>query len=343
MIYLKENKMRLFTILCLVFLASCKEQLPEIKAKVITEQTLHDTDDPAIWINPKDASKSIVFGTDKNTEGAIYAFDLDGKIIEDKTIRGLKRPNNVDLEYGFQLNDSTKTDIIVFTERERQQIRLFSVPDMKPLDNGGFKVFTDATAPETNLPMGVALYKSPKTQDIYAIVGRKTGPKDGYLYQYLLKSDSTSVHSKLVRKFGQFSGKKEIEAIAVDNETGIVYYSDENHCVRKYYAEPSKGNEEIYCFGADRFKEDIEGIAIAKYGNKTYLIVSNQQAHTFNIFDAKTNAFIKEINLGTIETDGCEVTTVALGDKFPNGLFVSMNDSKEFYFHDLADLKLSEK
>ncbi|MDO5972212.1 phytase [Flavivirga aquimarina] len=328
--------------ICFVAFMACTTKLPKIVADVVTETTLHDTDDPAIWINQKDTSKSIVFGTDKDTEGAIYAFDLEGKIIEDKTIRNLKRPNNIDLEYGFQLNDSTKVDVIAFTERERQQIRLFSVPDMKPLDNGGFPVFTDVKEPEANLPMGIALYKSPETHKLYAIVGRKTGPLDKYLYQYHLTSDSLGVHSKLVRKFGEFSGKKEIEAIAVDDETGIVYYSDEMHCIRKYHAEPLKGDKEIYCFGKEYFKEDIEGIAIAKYQDKGFLIVSNQQAHTFNVFDLKTNAFIKEINLGTIETDGCDVTTMALGDKFPNGLFVSMNDEKNFFFHDLKKLKLLE-
>ncbi len=337
------QKLKVNTVfLCFVTLMSCITKLPEIVADVITETTIHDTDDPAIWINPKDASKSIVFGTDKNTNGAIYAFDLDGKIIEDKTIRNLKRPNNIDLEYGFQLNDSTKVDVIAFTERERQRMRLFSVPDMKPLDNGGFPVFTDAKEPETNLPMGIALYKSPKTYKLYAIVGRKKGPKNEYLYQYSITSDSLGVHSKLVRKFGEFSGKKEIEAIAVDDETGIVYYSDEMYCIRKYHAEPLKGDKEIYCFGGEYFKKDIEGIAIAKYQDEGFLIVSNQQAHTFNVFNLKTNAFIKEINLGTIETDGCDVTTMALGDKFPNGLFVSMNDEKNFFFHDLEKLKLLE-
>ena len=325
-----------------VLLLGCITKLPEIAATVVTEQTPHDTDDPAIWVNPKDASKSIIFGTDKNTNGGVYAFDLNGKILKDKSITNVKRPNNVDLEYGFKLNDSTKIDVIAFTERERQQIRLFSVPDMKPLDHGGFKVFNDATEPEFNLPMGIALYKSPKTEKLYAIVGRKSGPKEGYLYQYELVSDSLGVHANFVRSFGAFSGKKEIEAIAIDNETGIVYYSDEMHCIRKYYAEPLKGNKEIYCFGAEHFKEDIEGIAIAKYKNKGFLIVSNQQSNTFNVFDLKTNAFIKEINLGTTETDGCDVTTKALGDAFPNGLFVSMNNDRNFYFHDLAALKLLE-
>lgn len=337
-----KNYNKIIILGCLTLLVACGNRFPIIAPDVITENTLHDTDDPAIWINPKDASESIIFGTDKETDGAIYAFDLDGKIIENKTIRGIKRPNNIDLEYGFKLTDSTQTDIIAFTERETKTIRLYSVPDMKPLDNGGFPVFENETALEFDAPMGIALFKSSKNNAIYAIVGRKNGPKEGYLHQYLLTSDSLGVHSTLVRTFGAFSGKKEIEAIAVDNENAIVYYSDEMHGIRKYHAEPSKGDKEIYTFGGEYFERDIEGIAIAKYANKSFLIVSNQQAHTFCIFDLKTNAFIKEINLGTAETDGCDVTTVALGDKFPNGVFVSMNDNRNFYFHDLAKLKLLE-
>ena len=322
-------------------LLSCTtgSKLPAIAPDVITEKSINDTDDPAIWIHPTDATKSIVFGTDKETNGAIYAYDLQGKIIEVKTIRNIKRPNNVDLEYGFQVNDSVKVDILIFTEREEQQIRMFSVPDMKPLDQGGFPVFEDETISENKLPMGIAIYKSPIDGSFYAIVGRKTGPKEGYLYQYKLVSENSKVTATLVRKFGNFSGKKEIEAIAVDAEMGYVYYSDEGHCVRKYYAEPSKGNKEIACFGSELFERDIEGIAIAKFENeKGYIIVSDQQKGQFNLFDRQTNEFVKAVNLSTTETDGCDVVTVPLNDTFKSGLFVAMNDAKDFYFYDLDKL-----
>ncbi|PWL40163.1 3-phytase [Flagellimonas aquimarina] len=325
-----------YLVLALLTISCNQSKLPPIAPDVITETTLNDTDDPAIWINPKDASKSIVFGTDKETNGAVYAFDLDGKIIEEKTIRNLQRPNNVDVEYGFQLNDSVAVDILAFTEREKQQIRLFSVPDMKPLDGGGFPVFEDEDVFEQKLPMGIGLYKSPLDTSIYAIVGRKTGPSDNYLYQYKLVVDSSEVKIDLVRKFGKFSGEKEIEAIAVDDEMGFVYYSDEGVCIRKYHAEPKKGNEELSCFGTEHFLRDIEGIAIATYPNEEgFIIVSDQQRGQFNIFSRKRNAFIKAVNLTTLETDGCEVVTVPLNDTFPNGLFAAMNDEKNFYFYDL--------
>ena len=72
--------------------------------------------------------------------GGIYAFDLDGKIIAEKTIAPVARPNNIDLEYGFAMGDSS-IDIAVFTERLEEKIRVISVPDMRYIDGGGIPVF----------------------------------------------------------------------------------------------------------------------------------------------------------------------------------------------------------
>jgi hypothetical protein len=66
-----------------------------VKPRVITEPTRHDTDDPAIWIHPTNPAESLILGTDKDTDGALYVWGLDGKIKADKVVRGLVRPNNV--------------------------------------------------------------------------------------------------------------------------------------------------------------------------------------------------------------------------------------------------------
>lgn len=309
---------------------------------VITQRTKYDTDDPAIWVNKKDPSKSIVFGTDKNKDGAVYAFNLEGKIIREKTIRGLKKPNNIDIRYDFKINNSRSVDVLVVTERETHQVRLYSVPHMKALDNGGFRVFEDQVETKRKTPMGVSFYQSPRDNELYIIVSRKAGPKENYLYQYLVVRDKSGLKLKLVRKFGNFSGKGEIEAIAVDDELGFVYYSDENYGVRKYYAEPSMGNEELPSLTGGKFLKDIEGIAIVPdYKGKGYVIVSNQHAGTFNIYSRISNEFITETNLGTSGTDGCEVTTISLNDTFKNGLFVAMNNSRNFFYYDLEKLGLS--
>ena len=86
----------IFLLGAFVFFSCSKKDIIH-KPDIITEQTLSDTDDPAIWINKAEPANSIVFGTDKETNGAIYAFDLNGKILVDKTIKNVKRPNNIDL------------------------------------------------------------------------------------------------------------------------------------------------------------------------------------------------------------------------------------------------------
>lgn len=301
----------------------------KLKPTVITETVAHDTDDPAIWINPADASKSIIIGTDKDTDGGLYAFDLNGKIIH--KVSGLQRPNNVDIEYGFTLNGK-KTDIAAVTERETNKVKLYSLPELKEV--GEISVFEGETE---RGPMGVSMYKNPQTGEIFVIAGRKSGPKDGYLWQYKLSEKNGSITGEVVRKFGKYSGLKEIESIAVDDEKGYIYYSDEQFGVHQYYADPAKGNEELLVFGQGDFKSDVEGISIYPTSENTgYILVSNQQNDTFNVYlrENPAKGRIAEIPVSTLESDGSEVTNVNLGSKFPKGVFVAMSNGRVFHLYD---------
>ncbi|MGN7758120.1 phytase [Chryseobacterium sp. 22532] len=315
----------------LPFVVSCSTQNLEknIKPSVITETVVHDTDDPAIWINPADASKSIIIGTDKDTDGGLYAFDLNGKIIN--KVSGLKRPNNVDIEYGFMLNGK-KTDIAAVTERETNTVRLYSLPDLKAV--GEFTVFDGETERD---PMGISMYQNPVSGEIHAVVGRKSGPADGYLWQYKLSEKEGKITGEVIRKFGKYSGLKEIESIAVDDEMGYIYYSDEQFGVHQYYADPAKGNEELLVFGKGDFASDVEGISIYPTSEKTgYILVSNQQKDTFNVYlrEDPAKGRITEIPVSTSESDGSEVTNVNLGPNFPKGVFVAMSNGRVFHFYD---------
>ncbi|MDP5091768.1 MAG: phytase, partial [Polaribacter sp.] len=279
-----------------------------------------------------------IIGTDKETGGGLYAYDLAGKIVN--SFINMGRPNNVDIAYGFKIGDQ-KIDIAVTTEREKNRIRIFSLPDLKPIDNGGIEVFVGEKDRD---PMGVALYTKPSDGTIFAIVGRKFGPTENYLWQYELSiSDNKNVNATLVRKFGKFSGKKEIEAIAVDNELGFIYYSDEQVGIRKYIADPSKNNNsELAFFGQNDFKSDHEGIAIYKNSTTTgYILVSNQQKNTFVVYkregsknDSNLHQKIAEFPTSTIECDGADATSINLGGKFPKGMLVAMSNGMTFHFYD---------
>jgi len=316
-----------------------------IKPIFVTDAVRYDSDDPAIWINKADPSKSLVIATDKDADGALFVYDLAGKIVKDKVVPNLKRPNNVDVAYGLILNGKP-IDIAVTTERMTHKLRIFSLPDMKPIDQGGLDMFAGETTPDFRDLMGIALYTSSKGQ-IYAIVGRKNGPKDGYLWQYLLEDNgSGAIKATFVRKFGSFSGKKEIEAIAVDNELGYIYYSDEQVGVKQYYADPAKGNEQLALFATEGFKEDHEGISIYKLTDSTgYILVSDQGANRFQIFSregTKTNPFehkyLKTVPVMATQSDGSEVVSVKLNDTFKHGLFVAMSDDKTFHYYRWEDI-----
>ncbi|MFQ5676308.1 MAG: phytase [bacterium] len=317
-----------------------------ISPVLVSEPVKHDSDDPAIWLHPTDPSKSLIIGTDKNEDGALYVFDLNGKIIEEKTVRNLKRPNNVDVEYGLMLQ-GVRTDIAVATERYANKIRVFSLPEMIAIDNGGIEVFAGESK---RAPMGIALYKRASDGVIFAMVGRKEGPKDGtYLWQYRLKDDgSGQVKGTKVREFGIWSGKKEIEAIAVDDALGYVYYSDEGVGVRKYYADPdaNDANVELALFGTEGFEEDQEGISIYQVNDGAgYILVSDQSANEFHIFkregepdDPHNHQLVKVVKVSTNHSDGSEVTNAVLNTTFPAGLFVAMSDDKTFHFYSWADI-----
>ena len=132
-----------------------------------------------------------------------------------------------------------------------------------------------------------------------------------------------------VQAFGKYSGGGEIEAIAIDDTEGIVYYSDESAGIRRYLFSSDSTVEPLSMFGQNDFREDREGIAILKQaGSPDWLIVSDQQEHTFNCYavdpaspEAPSRNFVW--NLSTIETDGCDVIGDSLSPRFPKGIFVA--------------------
>ena len=346
-------------IVLLIILVGCEKQVNTyaIKPAAVTEKVKHDTDDPAIWINPEDPSNSLIIGTDKDDDGALYVFDLEGNIIEEKTVKNLKLPNNVDVEYGIILN-GIATDIAVTTERLTNKIRVFSLPDMVEIDNGGIEVFEGE---DLNAPMGISLYNRPSDGNIYAIVGRKKGPSTGYLWQYLLEDDGNgNVKGTKVRSFGNYSGFKEIESIAVDDDLGYVYYSDEQIGVRKYHADPDApdADKELAIIHTLDYIKDNEGISIYCNDDGTgYIIVSDQNGSRFRIYSREgtpeeldedpedyvparphLHKLLKIVNVSTLRSDGSEVTSVALGNKFPTGLFVAMSDDKTFQLYHWSDI-----
>ena len=87
-----------------------------------------------------------------------------------------------------------------------------------------------------------------------------------------------------VRRFGRFSAttvreENEIEAVAVDDALGYVYYADEADGIHKWHADPDHADaaRELAHFARSGFRGDREGIAIYTLPDGTGYVVATDQ------------------------------------------------------------------
>lgn len=311
-----------------------------VQPRIVTEPVRHDTDDPAIWIHPEDPAQSLILGTDKDIDGALYVFGLDGRIRSSLVVRGLARPNNVDIARGVQLA-GRRVDVALVAERFAHRLRAYRLPDFAPVDAGGIPVFVGERARDV---MGVAAYTRASDGAVFAIVSRsdRFAPRDGYLHQYRLVDDGTgTLRGVFSRAFSQWSGRKEIEALSVDPVGGNVFASDETFGIRQYLADPGAedAEDEVAQFGLTGFARDHEGSAVMhRPGKPSLLFVSDQQAGALQVFSLETTSrLIGRIRYAALETDGIDLAPQPLPG-FPGGLLVAMSTDRTFHYYDLGEL-----
>jgi len=281
-------------------------------------------DDPAIWINPKNPAESTIIGTNKR--GGLAVYDLDGKQLQYLPDGKL---NNVDLRTGFPLG-GRQVALVVAGNRTDNTLAVYRVDEStRRLESVG------ARALRVSDVYGFGMYHSRSTSKFYAIVTSKKG----LLEQWeIFDNGSGKVDAKLARSL-KFSGV--IEGCVADDDLGHLYVSEEAVGIWKLGAEPDSGEAKklVDKTGQGRLVPDVEGIAIAYGPNGTgHLMVSSQGNATFVVYERQgENAYVKTFKVvdgtgvdGVAETDGIDVTTASLGERFPNGVFVAQdgfNDS----------------
>jgi len=305
---------------CLTLLAA-GPRVYDLQVELPSQPVGNDADDPAFWRHPREFDKSLILGTNKVSAaegGALVVFGLDGKIRQ--RVSGLDRPNNVDIE----------GDLAAVTERLASQVRVYDVSEGGVRPRFTFPVFASETGPR-KAPMGIALYRRSRDRALFAILSRKSGPAQGYLWQYRIDGNK----AVKVREFGNFSqGDSEIEAIAVDDELGFVYYADESCCIRKWHADPDhpQAAREVATFGREGFQGNREGIAIrALPRGGGYVICTDQipGASRYHVFprSGDQGAAVALLRGPADSTDGLEVISGA------KNLLVAMNSGgRNFLF-----------
>ena len=314
-----------------------------------------DADDPAIYVNATDSSKSLVVTSVKN--GGLRIYDLAGNLLQ--TINPSNpdiRYNNVDLQYGFTLGGQ-KVDIAVASDRNNDKLAIFKIDAngaggnflTNITDTSAATIFQSApfTAPfsaSATSSYGLAIYRSPVTNDYYVFTSRR---ETGDIAQLkLVDKGNGTIGYQLVRNFTvpTIDGRDpQTEGMVVDQETGFLYIGQENVGIWKYNAEPNSSNvgtliDKVKALGGKNLIEDVEGLTIY-YGKDGagYLFASSQGDNSFATYAREgSNQYLGRFavgNNGSIdsvqESDGAEVINVPLGSNFPFGAFFTQDGSND--------------
>ena len=304
-----------------------------VRPRLALPAVVSDADDCAIWVHPTDPSRSLVLGNDKSGQrSGLYAYGLDGKVRQFVPIRD---PSNLDVRYGMALGGRS-VDICAIVARNRSQLWVYTIdPETGKLTRANTSLGQPV---RRNRPYGLALYKRPSDGALFAFVSRLASGTDIEQFQ-LVDDGSGRVTCRLVRRFGGAAIRTHVEGMAVDDELGYLYASDEEHALLKFHADPAKGDALVARFAlGDGIKGDREGIAVYPCADGAgYLLVSSQGNSTVKVYAREgNNRFLKTIDtVSSHRTDGLDVTPCAAGPRFPHGFLVCHNSrGKNFVLYD---------
>ncbi|QEI43442.1 3-phytase [Dolichospermum sp. UHCC 0315A] len=316
-----------------------------------------DADDPAIYVNATDSSKSLVLTSVKN--GGLRIYDLAGNLLQ--TINPSNpdiRYNNVDLQYGFTLGGQ-KVDIAVASDRNNDKLAIFKINPNSA--NGNYlENITDSNAAtifqsvpfaapysaSTRSSYGLALYRSPVTNDYYVFTSRR---QTGDIAQLkLVDKGNGKIGYEVVRSFTIPSpttagASAQTEGMVADQETGFLYIGQEDVGIWKFDAEPNGGStgkliEKVKAEGGKNLTNDVEGLTIYYGKNGTgYLLASSQGDNTFAAYTREgNNDFLGRFGVGNNggidsvqESDGADVINLPLGPNFPYGVFITQDGAND--------------
>ena len=293
-----------------------------------------DADDPAIWLNPIDASKSLVIGSAKNAGLRVY--DLAGQQLQSYLPAAFNgqnsRLNNVDVQYNFKMADGSRADLAVFTDRGQDTLRVFKIDGASstPLTeiSSYNRLFPAAPVSNQSTGYGLGLWRDTVNDKLYSLVAQRGGSGAGGFekghsvaqFEMIANADGT-VGSQLVKSWDLPTTYKGVslltgtdstgssyspqsEGFVVDQQTGLAYVGQED--VGIWQIDLKSG-----ILGAAPLIEtknfnvnspitpDVEGLTI-RYSNNGdgVILASSQGDSTFTAFDRKTFNYLGSFSIG---------------------------------------------
>ena len=273
-------------------------------------------DDPAIWVDPKDPSRGVILGTDK--QAGLYVYGLDGS--QRQALPGGK-PNNVDLRDGFPTASGTKV-LIAASDRGRGGVALYLLEPTSLNVTFWALVKVDLTE-----PYGLCMARR---GDAFLVI---TNGTDGQVRQHRVASraDGKPVWTEERR----FAVATQPEGCVADDARGRLYLGEEGRGIWRFdlAATPATGTLIAEAPSA-MLKPDVEGLALLEDRAGTWLIASSQGDSSFAVWRVDGAEPTYKGRFSVVASGGLDAVTgtdgvSALGGQvgvFPDGLVVVQDD-----------------
>ena len=295
-------------------------------------------DDPAFWFNKKEPSKSVIFGTDKKS--GLHSFSLNGKRMQ---FISSGKINNIDSRSGYSFG-AKNFSILAGSNASNNSIIIYLINEdgiIEKLNKNEFKTDLEGV-------YGLCMYKSSKSKATYIFVSDAITLT---INQYRVLN-FFPIKTQLVREIKTASTS---EGCVVDDESGILYFAQEDENSGVYYIDAEPKDNEIKII--DSIKEnggqingDTEGLAILNHPEGKLLIASSQGSSDFTVYNlSNKNKFIGRFSIvkdnkidGVSRTDGIEIYTGYINEDYEFGILIAQDDMNMATF-DLDGVSLQAK
>ena len=310
-----------------------------INSEIVEVEAIYETppvvtkgdaaDDPAIWVNKRNPSNSIIFGTDKKS--GIYSYNLQGQElsytnlgninnIDTRTINVGDDENVSDFTFLFASNRTLgSVDLWVFEDnetREKLENNSWEVPS-KPSFRGKSDIIV----------YGICAGIDPK-YGLVAFLTEDTGPR---VEVWNLTENGLDLITT-------FNNGGESEGCVYDDQNRTLFISEEEvrGVLKAYRLDDSFDFSEPYIVDSrdGQIGGDPEGVSLYKTPNNSgYLILSSQGDSKFNLYDRNyPYDYITSFRIGSsksidnvTDTDGIETINFKLSDEYPEGIMIAQD------------------
>jgi len=274
-------------------------------------------DDPEIWVDPKDPSRGVILGTDK--QAGLYVYAFDGQV---RAFIPDGRLNNVDLRAGFPTPSGERV-LVAASDRGRMGAALYL------LDPADLSVRPWGVVPlDLTEPYGLCLGRR---GDAFVVIVNGT---DGQVRQVRVEAGADGAfRATEERRFGLAS---QTEGCVVDDVAGRLYIGEEAKGIWRYPLDPAQPATGVLIAAAPSgmLAPDVEGLTLLRDGVATWLIASSQGDSSFPVWRVDGDATAYRGRFSAVAANGVDAVTgtdgvAALGGPvgpYPEGLVVMQDD-----------------